>query len=81
MRFAVHVEFRLAAARNTNEVWDLDNLIKATLDAMRAYSARAGGGVRRRQRTTGSTASTLPSARRAGAVSVATIDVGFINLD
>lgn len=33
-RFAVRLEFRLAAARNANEVWDLDNLIKPTLDAM-----------------------------------------------
>src|SRR5262245_35120144 len=33
-RFAVRVEFRLAAARSPNEVWDLDNLIKPTLDAM-----------------------------------------------
>jgi len=29
------VEFRIAAARNANEVWDLDNLIKPTLDAMK----------------------------------------------
>lgn len=33
-RFAVEVEFRLAEARTANEVWDLDNLIKPTLDAM-----------------------------------------------
>jgi hypothetical protein len=33
-RFAVKIDFRLAAARNANEVWDLDNLIKPTLDAM-----------------------------------------------
>lgn len=33
-RFAVRIVFRLAAARTANEVWDLDNLIKPTLDAM-----------------------------------------------
>jgi hypothetical protein len=33
-RFAVHLEFRIAASQNVNEVWDLDNLIKPTLDAM-----------------------------------------------
>jgi Holliday junction resolvase RusA-like endonuclease len=30
----VRIDFRLAAARNANESWDLDNLIKPTLDAM-----------------------------------------------
>jgi len=33
-RFAVRIEFRLTPARTANEVWDLDNLIKPTLDAM-----------------------------------------------
>lgn len=33
-RFAVRIDFRLAPARTANEVWDLDNLIKPTLDAM-----------------------------------------------
>ena len=33
-RFSVSVEFRTPQARNANEVWDLDNLIKPTLDAM-----------------------------------------------
>jgi Holliday junction resolvase RusA-like endonuclease len=33
-RFAVRLEFRVAAPESTNEVWDLDNLIKPTLDAM-----------------------------------------------
>jgi hypothetical protein len=41
-RFAVKIDFRLAAARNANEVWDLDNLIKPTLDAMEGvFGARA----------------------------------------
>jgi len=33
-RFAVRVEFRVAAPRNANEVRDFDNLIKPTLDVM-----------------------------------------------
>lgn len=33
-RFAVEIEFRLGTARRVSEVWDLDNLIKPTLDAM-----------------------------------------------
>ena len=33
-RFAVELEFRLGPARRVSEVWDLDNLIKPTLDAM-----------------------------------------------
>jgi Holliday junction resolvase RusA-like endonuclease len=33
-RFAVEMEFRLGEARRGSEVWDLDNLIKPTLDAM-----------------------------------------------
>ena len=33
-RFAVCIDFRLPAARHRNEAWDIDNLIKPTLDAM-----------------------------------------------
>jgi len=33
-RFAVEIEFRLGEARRASEVWDIDNLIKPTLDAM-----------------------------------------------
>ena len=33
-RFSILIEFRTPQARNANEVWDLDNLIKPTLDAM-----------------------------------------------
>jgi Holliday junction resolvase RusA-like endonuclease len=33
-RFAVRLEFRLGESRRVGEVWDLDNLIKPTLDAM-----------------------------------------------
>lgn len=33
-RFAVDLEFRLGEARRASEVWDLDNLIKPTLDAL-----------------------------------------------
>lgn len=39
-RFAVRMEFRLATARTPNEVWDLDNLIKPTLDAMEGIFGR-----------------------------------------
>ena len=33
-RFGVRIDFRLPPARNGNEAWDIDNLIKPTLDAM-----------------------------------------------
>lgn len=33
-RFSILIEFRTPEARNANDVWDLDNLIKPTLDAM-----------------------------------------------
>lgn len=33
-RFAVRLDFRLGPSRTAGEVWDLDNLIKPTLDAM-----------------------------------------------
>jgi Holliday junction resolvase RusA-like endonuclease len=33
-RFAVKIVFRLGPSHNANEVWDLDNLVKPTLDAM-----------------------------------------------
>jgi Holliday junction resolvase RusA-like endonuclease len=33
-RFSILIDFRTPEARNANEVWDLDNLIKPTLDAM-----------------------------------------------
>lgn len=33
-RFAVCIEFRTPAPKSTNERWDLDNLVKATLDAL-----------------------------------------------
>lgn len=34
IRFGVRIAFRTPAKTNTNEVWDLDNLVKPTLDAM-----------------------------------------------
>lgn len=44
-RFAVRILFRLAASRTPNEVWDLDNLIKPTLDAMEGvFGLRAWNG-------------------------------------
>jgi Holliday junction resolvase RusA-like endonuclease len=39
-RFAVRLEFRIAVATSANEVWDLDNLIKPTLDAMEGIFGR-----------------------------------------
>ncbi|GAB4102996.1 hypothetical protein GCM10028790_20150 [Micromonospora taraxaci] len=39
-RFSVLVEFRTPEGRNANEVWDLDNLIKPTLDAMEGVFGR-----------------------------------------
>ncbi|MEU4678400.1 hypothetical protein [Micromonospora sp. NPDC023737] len=39
-RFSVLVQFRTPEARNADEVWDLDNLIKPTLDAMEGVFGR-----------------------------------------
>lgn len=39
-RFSVLVEFRAPEARNANEVWDLDNLIKPTLAGEGAFGLR-----------------------------------------
>lgn len=39
-RFAVRLEFRIAPGKIANEVWDLDNLIKPTLDAMEGIFGR-----------------------------------------
>jgi hypothetical protein len=33
-RFSVLLEFRTPEARSANEVWDIDNLVKPTLDSM-----------------------------------------------
>jgi hypothetical protein len=44
-RFSVRIEFRVATPHNGNEVWDLDNLIKPTLDAMEGvFGARSWEG-------------------------------------
>lgn len=44
-RFAVEMEFRLGEAWRASEVWDLDNLIKPTLDAMEGvFGFRPWGG-------------------------------------
>jgi Holliday junction resolvase RusA-like endonuclease len=41
----VEIEFRLGQARRVSEVWDLDNLIKPTLDAMEGiFGLRPGHG-------------------------------------
>lgn len=39
-RFAVRIDFRLAEAQSASEVWDLDNLVKPTLDSMEGVFAR-----------------------------------------
>ena len=45
-RFSVRMEFRTATPRNVNERWDIDNLVKPTLDAMEGVlGARAWRGV------------------------------------
>ena len=43
-RFRVRIVFRTAKAKTANEAWDIDNLIKPTLDAMEAVF-----GLRRKQ--------------------------------
>ncbi len=35
-RYSVTLDFRLGPSRHVGEVWDLDNLVKPTLDAMAA---------------------------------------------
>ena len=45
-RFSVRFEFRLAEAKRAGEVWDIDNLVKPTMDAMEGVlGARAWKGV------------------------------------
>lgn len=39
-RFSVRMVFRLGVSRHAGEVWDLDNLIKPTLDAMEGIFGR-----------------------------------------
>lgn len=44
-RFSVRIDFRLGPSRTVGEVWDLDNLIKPTLDAMEGvFGLRPWGG-------------------------------------
>lgn len=46
-RFQVEIDFRLPVPRNRNDAWDLDNLLKTTIDAlggvvgMRRWNGRA----------------------------------------
>lgn len=45
-RFAVSVDFRTPAPQRRGEAWDLDNLVKPTLDAMEGiFGVRAWKGV------------------------------------
>ena len=44
-RFAVSIAFRTPVGMNANEVWDIDNLVKPTLDAMEGvFGLRPGRG-------------------------------------
>jgi Holliday junction resolvase RusA-like endonuclease len=44
-RFSVRIEFRTVAPQNPNERWDIDNLVKPTLDAMEGvFGLREWGG-------------------------------------
>jgi hypothetical protein len=78
----VGMEFRLAPARSANEVWDLDNLIKPTLDAMEGvFGVRPWGGPRQ---AADDRVDRLEAAKRQlhpGDVAGATIDVWVIDPD
>lgn len=51
-RFAVGIAFRTPAPLNANEVWDQDNLIKPTLDALEGvFGPGRGRGCARRLMT------------------------------
>lgn len=79
-RFAVHMEFRLAVARNPNEVWDLDNLIKPTLDAMEGvFGARAWKGLPQAADDRVDRLEAVKRLPRAGEVAGATIEVWVID--
>lgn len=82
VRFAVRILFRLGASRTPNEVWDLDNLIKPTLDAMegvfgfRAWNGRPQAADDRVDRL-----EAIKRRARDGEVPGATIDVWIIDQD
>lgn len=81
-RFAVRLEFRLATARNANEVWDLDNLIKPTLDAMEGvFGARAWRGTPQPADDRVDRIEAVKRLPGAGEVPGATIDVWVIDPD
>lgn len=79
-RFAVRILFRLAASRTSNDVWDLDNLIKPTLDAMEGlFGLRAWNG---RPQAADDRVDRLEAVRRRprnGEAAGATIDVWVID--
>jgi hypothetical protein len=81
-RFAVRLEFRLATARNANEVWDLDNLINSTLNAMEGvFGTRARRGT---PQSADDRVDRIEAAKRlsgAGEAVGATIDVWVIEPD
>jgi hypothetical protein len=79
-RFAVRIVFRLAVARNANEVWDLDNLVKPTLDAMEGvFGLRAFRGVPQPADDRVDRLEATKRLPRAGETPGATIDVWIIN--
>ncbi|MET9251956.1 hypothetical protein [Nonomuraea sp. NPDC003709] len=81
-RFAVRLEFRLATARNANEVWDLDNLIKPTLDAMEGiFGTRAWRGTPQPADDRVDRIEAVKRLPGAGEVPGATIDVWVIDPD
>jgi hypothetical protein len=61
IRFAVEVEFRIPSPNTRNDAWDLDNLIKPTLDALGGVIGGAGPTGAGRPTTSASTASSPPS--------------------
>ncbi|TXK35119.1 RusA family crossover junction endodeoxyribonuclease [Nonomuraea sp. C10] len=81
-RFAIRLEFRLATARNANEVWDLDNLIKPTLDAMEGiFGTRAWRGAPQPADDRVERISAVKRLAGAGELPGATIDVWVIEPD
>lgn len=81
-RFAVRMDFRLGPARTVNDVWDLDNLIKPTLDAMEGvFGTRPWRGLRQPADDRVDHIEATKRLPRAGERPGATIDVWLIESD
>lgn len=79
-RFAVRIVFRLAASRTPNEVWDIDNLVKPTLDAMEGiFGLRAWNGRPQAADDRVDRLEAIKRRPRAGEAPGATIDVWIID--